>query len=320
MASPPKGVEEDAARALLCIPRGGFYPVPAEHATALRTWIGRSDLKHQYAKSSALAYTEDFHNLGGPLLAWGLTRPWNADIQVPKVLDHWYRVLNEQNVFSDSIATNLAYATHLLVELLPKLSERNSLSAAYHWTTSITARSPNHVLWQPNMYSPAVRDRVVAAWADLHTLATFCCADDGLQIWGVSLRLAFDKITINQHQLADILLSSNLTDKVKLHGMLGADPAIWLHPSILNELTQLLARVSPDPAVRIYDLPWATAKTFGDRNERVDFQRCLCETYCPELVPLFSLYPVDWLDRINVFRIASRFTNETETFDIAVLV
>ena len=321
VASPPEGEDEDAIRALLCTPRRQIDQVPKTLASTLRAWLARStELSCRYALSSALPYTEDFNRLGGPLLAWGLTRPWNKAIQFQQTLENWHGVLNEPGVFSDALATNMAYATHLVAKLLPQLSQDARLVAAHMWTGHVVATSPHSVLWQPNMASPDVRHLVLASWTDLHSIARMYSGAKGTNLWTQSVHASFKYSWLNHAQTALVLVRSSVPDDIKVRSISCANPTAWLDPELLAEMAPLLRRTSPDPAARLYCLPWTASSDFDSREQRVDFQRRLCESYCPELVPVFALYAVDWTDRISAFNVACMFTPSQETLDVAGLV
>ncbi len=104
------------------------------------------------------------------------------------------------------------------------------------------------------------------------------------------------------------------------HQSASDDLNVWFDPDVFAQLSPLLQRTAPDPAVRIYSLPWAKDEHVRDRQERTDLQKRLCSLYCPELVPLFELCDIDWLDRINVFRVASTFTASRESLPVAGLL
>ena len=322
LASPPQGLHENAVRALLCTRRKANESIPIEIADPLREWLAQSpSLSGTHALSSALPYTEDFHRMGGPLLLWGMSRPWHVDILVQHILVPWCTVLNERNLYSNALAANLAYATRLVAQLLPMLSETARFDAAQLWTTQLVETSPNNVLWQPNMYNDAVtRRNTVVSWADLHTIATTYLGSLGTEKWEHAVHRAFDKNVSHHTTHLLTLLQTPLSDNAKIRAACAVDFNVWFDPDIFAQLSPLLQRTAPEPAVRIYSLPWAKDEHIRDRQERTDLQKRLCSLYCPELVPLFELCDIDWLDRINVFRVASTFTASRESLPVAGLL
>lgn len=292
-----------------------------EVAAPLRAWLAQSPtLSCAHALSSALPHTEDFHRLGGPLLAWGLSKPWHADILVQQTLHQWCRVLNERNLYSNALAANMAYATRLVAQMLPHLQEDTRLALAELWTQDVLEPSPSNVLWQPNMCDAATQMSIVSSWVDLHTIATAYQGGLGTEKWERAVRRAFDRSFLNHGQNLLTLLQSTLPDDAKVRAACAVDFKAWFDPDVLAQLAPFLQRTAPDPVVRLYSIPWAKDENFQSRPERAQVQKRLCSLYCPELVPLFELCDIDWLDRVSVFRVASTFCLENAAFDVAGLV
>lgn len=321
LAYPPKGNQEDAVRALLCTPAKTSEAIPMEVAAPLRAWLAQSPpLSCAHALSSALPHTEDFHRLGGPLLAWGLSKPWHADILVQQTLHRWCRVLNERNLYSNALAANMACATHLVAQVLPRLEENTRLALAELWTKDVVEPSPNNVLWQPNMCDAATQASVVASWIDLHTIATTYQGGLGTEKWERAVRRAFDKSFLHHGRHLLTLLQSALPDDAKVRAAFAIDFKAWFDPDVLAHLAPFLQRTAPDPVVRLYSIPWAKDENFQSRSERAEVQKRLCSLYCPELVPLFELCDIDWLDRVNVFRVANALSPDNTAFDVVGLL
>lgn len=321
LASPPQGAHEDAAQAWLCTPRYGMGGPNPGIASDLRAWLGQSShLTHAHALSSALPHAEDFHRLGGPLLLWGMSRPWQRKILVKQTILHWWNVLNEPNLYSATLANNMAYATKLVVQMLPLLSKDGQRVVAQCWSESVMEKSPGNVLWQPNMYDAPTRAAVLASWADLHTIAIEHQGGLGTDKWETSVRRAFEKSEMNHGRNLLALLATDLSDDAKIRAARHASFNVWFKPDVAAQLLPLLQRFAPNPVERMYSLTWGPTQNFRPPQERAQLQKSLCSLYCPELVPLFEMYPIDWLDRVNVLKATSAFVLSNDHLDVAGLL
>ena len=313
MDSPPQGQYEEAARAFLCTQRSRSDPIAPDIATLLRAWLQqRSELVSRNALSTALPYTEDFHRLGGSLLTWGLTRPWAHEIRIQQTFEQWLGVLHEPNLFSDTLALNMAYATKIVSSLLPQLPPRVCPAIANLWLNRIMRTSPQSLLWQVTMYKQDVREHVVAAWCDLYTIAKTneSTVNAGVIEWLRCVDFAIQKVGYNRIDILLMLLSNaSLPSTAKVCVAASQDPNLWLNPAASSVLLPLTSAAFPAPSMRIYHMPWTveTNTYYLTSQQRVDAHRRVCEIYCPELTPLFSLLSVDWLSKESVCRAAHQY-------------
>ena len=314
LTSPPQGEEEDAIRIFLCTRRDRVDSLPADIALPIRSWLNKStNLVYHHAVASALRYTEDFHRLGGSLLTWGLTRPWADQMQVQPLLEQWYRALHEPNLFSDTLASNMAYATSIVRNVLPQLhaQERNAL--ANLWLDRVMKTSPQSLLWQIGMYAPDVRERVMDAWADLYTIALAQRGNPGVLDWLKCVEASFQELIYNPASILLMLLARNqLPGPTKVFAAASCSPSVWLDPAVSSVLVPIAVNALPAPAMRMLYLPWTSNSNVfvKDSHERADAHRRMCEVYCPELMPIFGLVSVDWLDKAMVCRIAYQYTSQ----------
>ncbi len=321
LASPPRGAHEDAVQTWLCTPRHTSDPVDPSIAQALRQWLGQSPhLTYTHALSCALPHKEDFHRLGGPLLLWGMSRPWRAEILVKQTILPWWDVLDERNLYSDELAANMAHATGIVVQMLPHLPDNDRRIVAQCWSRNVMEHSPNNVLWQPNMYDEHVRSDVLISWANLHTIAIEHEGGLGTEKWERSVRLAFEKSHVNHGPNLLALLNTDLSDDAKIRAARVASFNAWFEPDVAAQLLPLLQRFAPNPVERMYSLTWGPAQNFRPREERVQLQKSLCCLYCPELVPLFELCAIDWLDRVSVLQATNNFVPSRDHLDVAGLL
>lgn len=113
--SPPQGKDLHAIERLLCTPWDCMDPPEEQTVVALRAWLKKSPmLSLHYGLSSALAFTDDVRRLAGPLMCWAFaTQPWRHAIEVKSLVSQWGDVLDEPNLYSDSLASNMAVSTIL---------------------------------------------------------------------------------------------------------------------------------------------------------------------------------------------------------------
>ena len=307
--APPQGDDEDAIREFLCTPRSDIDRLSYELESSLRTWIERShDLVGLSSPPLLLPYAQKFNLLGGSLLTWGLTRPWANQIQVQQIFEQWYDVLNKSNSFNDILALNMAYATKIVRDLLPTLHAPGRLAIADFWLNHTMRTSPNSLLWRIEMYSPTVRERVMDAWCDVYDIAQARASGDiGALNWLKCVELAFQKIGCNQRDILLMLLDNKqLPGTAKVSAAMFVVPQVWLNLDVSNVLRPIINNAFPTPHMRVRHLPWTQrTSTYAPENQKnADIHRQICELYCPELTPLFTLVPVDWRDRDNVCAVA----------------
>lgn len=311
MASPPQGEYEKAARAFLCTRRTRIDPIPSEIATLLRAWLQQCPtLVSSNALSTALPYNEDFHRLGGSLLAWGLTRPWRDGIERQQIVEQWYDVLDEPNLFSNTLALNMAYATKIMRSMLPYLPF-SSMALADVWLNRAMNKNNNSgssnrsLLWQIDMHSPDVRQDVMNAWCDLYEIAEERSKSGPSKFpdWLACVKVALQNIGYNRIDVLLMLLANeSLPGTAKLLVASSLDSEIWFNPDVSRVLLPITASAVPLPSMRLYYMPW-TLESNGDgltREQRSDLHRRVCEMYCHELGPLFSLVTLNWLSKEHV--------------------
>lgn len=117
------------------------------------------------------------------------------------------------------------------------------------------------------MYNDAVtRRNTVVSWADLHTIATTYLGSLGTEKWEHAVHRAFDKNVSHHTTHLLTLLQTPLSDNAKIRAACAVDFNVWFDPDIFAQLSPLLQRTAPEPAVRIYSLPWAKDEHIRDRS------------------------------------------------------
>lgn len=307
LASPPEGKDLQAIERLLCTPWDHIFPPENETVLALRKWLRKSPtLSLQYALSSALPFTDDLRRLAGPLMCWAFaTQPWREIIQVKSVVSQWGDVLDEPNLYSDGLAANMAVSTRLLLNAVPAMAPEQAETAVTLWATMFL--NHNTLLWKPGMYTAAPRAQVLAAWSDLYALGAIAYGPNCIQLWQACVQKAFDGMPAGQSEAIVALTNSALPDDAKVHAACCAHAKHWLDPTVRAQLLPVFMRTVPSQEYRLHLLPWTTRNSHSVIDEQyADTNRRLCEAYCPELIAVFALYPVDWKDRVSVLKLAEK--------------
>lgn len=321
--SPPEGDDAAAIQTLLCIPWSTFIPPDPDALVTLRTWLQKNpDLCAQYPQSALLRFTDDVRRLAGPLMCWGASQTWGRKMQVQSLVEQWVDVLDQPNLYSDALASDMAISTTLLLDALPRMARGIMAEAAKTWATMLL--DLHTLLWSPSMYSEAVRAQVFTAWCDLYAIAQAGCPQDVGHLWNNCVTRAFQQMSpaaAGQALLA--LVCSRLPEAAQIQALGKASARTWLLPEVQAELVPLFTRMFPDGETRLHFLPWSSLSGHGRMDDEYpDTNRRLCETYCSELAAIFALYPISWKDRVDLLKLvqAQRPKEPVDTISISGLL
>lgn len=220
-------------------------------------------------------------------------------------MNNWANVLDVPNLYSDHRADNMAYAACMVLEMLPKLAPTKRGDVASSWATMLL--DGQTLLWQPNNYSAETRARVLAAWPTMHAIASCAFGAIATQMWQEPVDKAFENMSYGQAAaLLALVTSPRLPDDAKIHGACCASSQAWMDAEVHQHLAPIYTRLFPSCAERIHFMPWHKESHNLRAAQCSDANRRMCEWYCPELIAVFALYPVDWNDRIGVFNLADK--------------